>query len=154
MKAYGGKQMDGKPRSWSVGVGAQWNLFQWGKDFYNVQAADFLINKVRAEEENLRQEVAYDIKSKLLMIQNARKRIVLGQKGLTQAREAYRMAVARYQAQVGTNLDVLTAQDKLTLAEATLTSAQADYLTALSRIYAAMGQLNPTLMPENGSRKE
>lgn len=146
MKAYGGSRMDGKPRSWSVGVGAKWNLFQWGKDYYNVESADFLINKVRAEEENLRQEVAYDIMSKLLMIQNARKRIALGQKGLAQAREAYRMAVARYQAQVGTNLDVLTAQDKLTLAEATLTSAQADYLVALSRIYAAMGQLNPTLM--------
>ena len=147
MKAYGGSQMDGKPRSWSVGVGARWNLFQWGKDYYNVEASDFLINKVRAEEENLRQEVAYDIMSKLLMIQNARKRIILGQKGLAQAKEAYRMAVARYEAQVGTNLDVLTAQDSLTQAEASLTSAQADYLIALSRIYAAMGQLNPTLVP-------
>lgn len=146
LKAYGGNRMDGKPRSWSVGVGAKWNLFQWGKDYYNVEATDFLINRIRAEEENLRQEVAYDIMSKLLMIQNARKRIVLGQKGLAQAREAYRMAVARYQAQVGTNLDVLTAQDRLTQAEASLTSAQADYLVALSRIYAAMGQLNPTLM--------
>lgn len=147
LKAWGGNRMTAKPNTWNVGVGATWNLFRSGQDYYNVQSSDFQVNRMRAEEENLREEVAYDVMSKLLMIQNARRRIVLGLKGVAQAREAYRMAVARYEAQVGTNLDVLTAQDSLTQAEATLTSAQADYLTALSRIYAAMGRLNPTLMP-------
>jgi outer membrane protein len=46
---------------------------------------------------------------------------------------------------VGTNFDVLDASANLTAAETTLTGAKADYLTALSALYAAMGELKPDL---------
>ena len=104
-------------------------------------------NRLQAEENNLRQEVTYDIKSRLLKLAEAAKRIKVSQKGLEQAKEAYRMADALYQAQTGIFSDVLDAQAKLTQAEANLTGAQAEYLITLALIHVAIGEENPALLP-------
>ncbi len=131
--------------SWSVGVIGQMDLFSWGNTYYSVSQAKQLQNKTVAEEANLRQEVVYEVQSRLLKLDESVKRIKVSRKGLEQAKEAYRMAAARYEAQVGTATDVLDAQAKLTAAEVSLTSAQADYLIALASLYAAMGEENPSL---------
>ena len=68
------------------------------------------------------------------------------EKAVEQAQEAYRVAKARYNEQVGTNFDVLDASSKLTVAEADLTGARADYLTALSQLYVSMGEYRPDLL--------
>jgi outer membrane protein len=78
-------------------------------------------------------------------VRDAEKLISVATKGLEQAQEAYKQAQARYRAQVGTNFDVLDASANLTAAETTLIGAKAGYLTALSALYAAMGELKPDL---------
>ena len=144
-KAAGSEYIRTDYHQWNIGVVADWSLFEWGQTFYAVQQARHLVSSARADESALHEEVAYEIKSYLLNISEARKRIKVAQYGLTQAKEAYRVALARYEAQVGTNTDLLDAQAKLSMAEASLTQAQADYLIALSVLYAAMGIPNPTL---------
>lgn len=131
---------------WSAGLKAEWNVFEWGRTWYSGQQARQTEMQMRAREANLRTEVAYEVQSRLLALADSAKRIVVAAKGLAQAEEAYRVAMARYQAQVGTNTDVLDAQAKLTAAEAALTGARADYLDALSKLWAAMGELKPALM--------
>ena len=69
--------------------------------------------------------------------------IGVAQKGVAQAREAYDVAVARYQEHVGTNFDVLDASSNLKTAHSSLTGAKADYLTALAQLYVAMGEFHP-----------
>ncbi|MGE9985015.1 TolC family protein [Desulfovibrio sp. SGI.169] len=132
--------------TWEVGARATWNAFQWGATYYADKQAGWLVTKMRYEEENLKLNVGYDIKSKLLAVHEAEKRISVAEKGVEQAREAYSVALARYQEQVGTNFDVLDASSKLTTAQASLTGAKADYLTALAQIYVAMGEFHPDLM--------
>ena len=125
---------------WSVGIMGEWTAFQWGTTYFSVQQYKQIETKMKAEENLLRQEVAFDIKSRLLKINEAAKRIKVAQKGLEQAQEAYRLADARYQAQVDTFLNVLDAQSKLTVAEAAFTGAQSDYMITLSKLYVAMGE--------------
>ncbi len=132
--------------TWEVGARATWNAFQWGATYYADKQAGWLVTKMRYEEENLKLNVGYDIKSKLLAVHEAEKRISVAEKGVEQATEAYSVALARYQEQVGTNFDVLDASSKLTTAQASLTGAKADYLTALAQIYVAMGEFHPDLM--------
>ena len=57
------------------------------------------------------------------------------------------MAVARYEAQVGTNTDVLDAQSGQTLSEASLNGALAAYEQAVAALYGSMGLKNPGLLP-------
>ncbi|MDE7064772.1 MAG: TolC family protein [Desulfovibrionaceae bacterium] len=136
----------GRGTQWEIGAQATWNVFAWGTTYYADRQAGFNVTRVKYEETNLKLEVGYDIKSRLLAVLEAEKRISVAQKGLEQAQEAYNVAQARYQAQVGTNFDVLDASSKLTAAEASLTGAKADYLTALAQLYVAMGELHPDLM--------
>ena len=131
---------------WEVGARATWDAFQWGTTYYADKEAGWLVTKMRYAEEDLKLSVGYDIKSRLLAVQEAEKRIAVAEKGVEQSTEAYNVALARYQEQVGTNFDVLDASSKLTTAQATLTGAKADYLTALAQIYVAMGEFHPDLM--------
>ena len=101
--------------------------------------------QLESEEANARQEATFEVKSNHLKIKEAAARISVTRKALEEAREGYRMAVARYQAQVGTNTDVLDAQARVTRSEADLTEALADYQIALSKIFVSMGEKNPSL---------
>lgn len=132
--------------TWEAGVAATWNVFQWGVTYYADKSAGWLVKRMRYEEEKLKLDVGYDVKSCFLAVREAEKRITLTEKEAAQAREAYDAALARYQEQVGTNFDVLNASSNLTRAQASLTSARADYLTALARIYVAMGEFHPDLL--------
>ncbi|MDL2307536.1 TolC family protein [Desulfovibrio sp. OttesenSCG-928-C06] len=134
-----------KYSEWSVKLTGNLNLFKWGNTYYDVQQNSHNIARLRAEEADLRQEVAYQVQSRLLELDNAAKRILVARKGLAQASEAYRVASARYRSQVGTSIDVLDAQATLTAAEASLTGAQADYLSALAATYNAIGEESPGL---------
>jgi outer membrane protein len=135
-------------KSWSVGLNASLSLFESGSDYFALQRAGHNISKVKADAAVLRKEVVYEVQSRLLELENAQKRIVVARKGVEQASEAYRVAAARYKSQVGTSIDVLDAQAKLTAAEVSLTGAQADYLSALAATYAAIGEENPDLRPK------
>ncbi len=134
--------------SWSVGLTASLSLFESGSDYFKVQTAGHNISRLRADSSNLLQDVIYEVQSRLLELDNAQKRILVARKGVDQASEAYRVAAARYKSQVGTSIDVLDAQAKLTAAEVSLTGAQADYLSALAAIYAAIGEENPSLQAQ------
>lgn len=139
--------------NWEVGAQATWNVFEWGTTYYADKQAGWQVTKMRYEQENLKLEVGYDIKSKYLAVQEARKRIAVAQNGVAQATEAYNVALARYHEHVGTNFDVLDASANLTSAQSSLTGAKADYLTALSQIYVAMGEYHPDLLREGGAAR-
>lgn len=134
--------------SWSLSLGAQWQVFAWGENWYAWKQAKEGVTRLVAEADNTLQEATFEVQSNYLNIGEATKRIKVARKSVELALEGYRMAVARYQAQVGTNTDVLDAQARLTNAEASLTSALADYQIALANIYASMGEKNISLKPE------
>lgn len=139
--------------NWEVGAQATWNVFEWGTTNYADKQAGWQVTKMRYEQENLKLEVGYDIKSKYLAVQEARKRIAVALNSVAQATEAYNVALARYHEHVGTNFDVLDASANLTSAQSSLTGAKADYLTALSQIYVAMGEYHPDLLREGGAAR-
>ena len=140
--AAGSSQMHTRFNEWTVGVTSEWQVFEWGKTYFETRQATHNRSKVRAEADNLRQEVGFMIKERILAMTEAAKRIKVERKAVEQASEAYRMASARYRQQVGTMTDVLDAQAKLSLAEAALAGSLADHNIALSSLFAAMGEEN------------
>lgn len=137
---------DNNTRSWELGLSATWNIFNWGTTSNNVLKNKHLLSQTKAEESTLRNNIASEIKTRILALTESAKRIAVAETTLAQANEAYRTALARYQAQVGTNIDVLDAQAALTSAEAQLTTAKATYLVALAALNAATGRLLPDLV--------
>lgn len=131
---------------WTAGVSMNWQVFEWGKTRYAYEQARQALLGLREETANLRLSISFQIKSLHLKLQETSARIAVARKALEEAREAFRVAQARYQAQVGTNTQVLDAQARLTRSEAGLTEAMADYQLALAQLFAAMGQRNPGLV--------
>jgi outer membrane protein TolC len=127
---------------WTAGVDATMEIFSWGSDYYDSKKYDEMVKQMEADLENTRLNAGFEVKSAILNLQEAADRISVAKKSVVAAEEAYRMAVARYQAQVGTNTDVLNAQERLSMAEAQLSQALADYGTAVSKLYVAMGEKN------------
>lgn len=138
----GGTYSESSQEYWTTGVEASMSIFEWGSDYYGARQADKVVEQLQAELENTRLNAGFEVKRSLLSIQEAADRISVAKKSVAAAEEAYRMAVARYQAQVGTNTDVLNAQERLTSSEAQLSQAMADYGTAVSALYVAMGEKN------------
>ena len=132
--------------SWEVGAKATWDVFQWGTTYYADQRAGELVQKMRYEERSLRLDVGHDLKSKFLTLREAEKRILVARANVASADEAYRAAMARYREQAGTGFDVLDTSSKLTTAKFSLTSAYADYLTAVAQLFVAMGEEHPDVM--------
>jgi len=130
---------------WTVGVTASWTFWEWGKTYYASEQAAQSVKSLLMSADNTRQEATYEVKSNYLSLGNAKESIRVNKKALEAAQESYRMAVARYQAQVGTNTDVLDAQASLTSAEASLTAALANYEIALSNLFVSIGEKNTAL---------
>ena len=136
------------PSQWNAQVGMKWTFFEWGKTYYGEKQAEKNVSRLGQEYLNLENDAAFEVKKSFLQIQTAEKRISAARKGLIAAKESYRMAVARYEAQVGTNTDVLDAQAKQTLSEASLHEALSDYERSVAELYGAMGQRNPELLAQ------
>lgn len=127
---------------WTLGVSASMTMFEWGQDYYDIKKYEETVKQVQAELEDTRLNAGFEVKTAILNINEAADRISVAKKSVEAAEEAYRMAVARYQAQVGTNTDVLNAQSRLSDSETQLSQALADYGTAISTLYVAMGEKN------------
>ncbi len=127
---------------WTFGLSASYSIKVGGGDISETLAARETYRQLRAQLETTRLNAGFEVKRAHLNINAAVDRIQVGRKQVEASQEAYRMSLARYQAQVGTNTDVLDAQANLSSSEATLNNALADYLTALSTLYVAMGEKN------------
>jgi len=136
------------PSQWNAQVGMKWTFFEWGKTYYGEKQAEKNVSRLSQEYVNLENDASFEVKKSFLQIQAAEKRIAAARQGLIAAKESYRMAVARYEAQVGTNTDVLDAQSKQTLSEASLHEAMSDYERSVAELYGAMGQRNPELLAQ------
>jgi outer membrane protein TolC len=136
---------ENRPDSWNVGANVNWEVFSWGQTYYDSKRAEENVKKIKAEYDNTRLEAEYEIKDQMLSLKAAADRIGVGRKSVEAGREGYRMAMARYQAQVSTNNEVLNAQSRLSDSEAQLIQALSDYQVALAKLYVAMGDMNPSL---------
>ncbi|SDB54282.1 Outer membrane efflux protein [Desulfonatronum thiosulfatophilum] len=130
---------------WTTGVNVRWRAFDFNRTRHATDQARQNVLRLREETANLRLEVSFAVQSLHLNLNEAAARISVANKALEEAREGFRIAQARFQAQVGTNTEVLDAQARLTRSEADLTDAMADHQLAIARLFAATGEMNPGL---------
>jgi outer membrane protein len=117
-----------------------WKAWDFGNTYFSYRQATDSVKKLQADLARLRLDVGAEVKTQYLNIQDAAKRIAVAKAGLNAATEGYRMAVARYQAQVGTNTDVLDAQSRVSRAEFQLTQALTDYQIAIANLNYSIGR--------------
>jgi outer membrane protein len=136
---YGGTRGD-LNEAWEINLNLNWSIFDGGNRIAryrearaNLEAAQ---QRVRASELDISREVEQSINNVI----EADERIQAAQVAVASAQENFRLAQGRFDAGVGTILELTDAQLALTQAQNAEAQALADYRIALARLDRAVGR--------------
>lgn len=133
------------PRGWgdgySVGARMSWNLFDGGaaKSQARQSELDKQISEITFEE--TRNDVRIQVERAFFELEASFENIGTAELGLEQAKEALRLARLRFQAGVGTQLEVINQETDLTRAQISLLVAIINYNRSLSALQRAVSNL-------------
>ncbi len=124
--------------NYSLGANLNWNLYDGGaaRARARVQEANIAISETNFA--NTRNQVRFEVEEAYSNLQSNLANIQTASVALEQAREALRLARLRFQAGVGTQTDVISAENDLTQAEGNRVTAILDYNRALARLTRAI----------------
>ncbi|MDY7003345.1 MAG: TolC family protein [Cyanobacteriota bacterium] len=132
-------------RGWAdgttVGFSFRWNFFDGGAA--RAAARQSILDQDIAENrfEQVRNQVRREVEQAFFGLEASFENISTAELGVEQAREALRLARLRFQAGVGTQLEVIDAETDLTRAENNLLTAIIDYNRSLSELQRAVSNL-------------
>jgi outer membrane protein TolC len=126
--------------SWNITAYVRLNIFDRFYTSANVKTAkaDYRISEYRLEKSRL--NAVKEIKSLIIVINEAIERVAVATETVMQAEEDVRLAEERFRVGAGTMLDTITAQVTLTQAKADVIGARCDYLVAVADLDRATGR--------------
>ena len=127
------------PITWSATLGVTLAVFDGGLTHAKVEQARQNLALSRVQLEQTQQTVEEQVRAAYLNLQQAAESLASAQAGLTAAQEALRIANVRFQAGVGTQLEVVTAIQNLAAADAAVVQALFQYNLAFAQIDQAVG---------------
>ena len=125
--------------TWAVGVSASWNIFDSGVTAAQVTEAKAKLRKAEESLAETDEKIRLDVRTAYLNLRAAEQNIKTTEKAVKQAEEDYNIARVRYNAGVGTNLEVMRASDNLTTARMNYSTALYSYNTGKASLDNAMG---------------
>lgn len=125
--------------NWSITLAATLNLFDGGITQEKVREAQLRLEQLQALEAQQRQSIELEVRQAFLNLQSAQEELTGADALVTQANEALRIASVRFQAGVGTNLEVLSAQASSSQAEGSKAQALFNYSVARAGLERAIG---------------
>ena len=128
-----------------AGVELTWDIWDAGATKGRVKQAEAYYQKALVSLEDAMRRVEQEVRTAYSRFLEAREVLESQQKVQEQATEALRLAVSRYDAGTGTQLDVLDAQTALTEASATQVEALRNYLVARATLERSIGQDVPSI---------
>jgi len=125
---------------WSAGVTLNFPLFSGFLTNYQVKEAKENLNVQKANEETLRQGIVLDVQQAYLNLLALEDGVAVAELTVQQSRENYDIATGRYNAGVGSPLDVSSALVGLSNAKTNFIAALANYKIAEAALLKAMGE--------------
>ena len=125
--------------STTYGVVATWNIFDNGITEAQVAQKKAALKKAQQEALAMDEQIQLEVQTALLSLQAAEKNIQTTKVAVDKAQEDYKIAQVRYSAGVGTNLDVMDAEQALITAQTTYITALYNYNTSKASLDLAMG---------------
>ncbi|MBI5905171.1 MAG: TolC family protein [Deltaproteobacteria bacterium] len=129
-------------RTWKVGVGLTWNLFDGMRREAEIAKAGAERRRAQALYRGMRDRAAFEAARAALGVREAGLRAEIARAALASAEEGVRLLKSRYENQLGRMADLLDAQTALDAARAEWVRAENDVrLSRAQRLYASGGLL-------------
>ena len=125
--------------NWTVYLTTNWTFMDSGLTAGKLKQASEGFKKAKEQLQQTVDAVRLDVQSTYLTLKSAEQSIATSSAAVGLAEEDYKIKVIRYQAGVGTNLDVLDAQVALTTAKNNFLQAMYSYNNYRSKLDKAMG---------------
>ena len=125
--------------NWTVYLTTNWTFMDSGLTAGKLKQASEGFKKAKEQLQQTVDAVRLDVQSTYLTLKSAEQSIATSSAAVGLAEEDYKIKVIRYQAGVGTNLDVLDAQVALTTAKNNFLQAMYSYNNFRSKLDKAMG---------------
>jgi len=125
--------------SWSMGVLAQMNVFDWGRTVYRTRQSRSRLRQIETAERNLEDAITLDVTEAYFSFLEAWNEIGAARENVAQAEENHRVTIGRFKEGLATNTEMLDAQVLLTSARMIRESAMADCLIAQAGLARATG---------------
>jgi outer membrane protein len=125
--------------SWSMGVLAQMNVFDWGRTVYRARQSRSRLRQIETAQRSLRDEITLDVTEAYFSLLEAWNEIEAARENVAQAEENYRVTAGRFKEGLATNTEMLDAQVLLTSAKTIRNNADSDYLIARAGLALATG---------------
>ena len=135
-------------RSWKIGVGLKWNLFDGLRRESGVSRAVSDRKKAQEQSRGARDRAAFEVTQAYLAVREAQRRAEIARAAVTAAEEGVRLIRSRYQNQLGRMIDVLDAQTALDQSRAEAAKSENDVRHSRARLMYASGTLLPWAAPE------
>ena len=135
-----GKAVDALGVNVSVGLSANWQLFQGLQTRAQEREAAANLNALKAQVEAFKQQVQLEVETAQLQLLSALEAVSASQEVKVAAEEGLRLATGRYQTGVGTQLELSDAQVTVTQASSQIVQAQLTLATARAALIKALGR--------------
>jgi outer membrane protein TolC len=145
------RDLDQTLDGWTVGVQANWLLFDFGQTQAKVNMARAREERARLEVEDVRRRIELEVRTAFSLFMESKEVLVSQTRVIEQAEEAVRLVTARADAGSSTQLEVLSAQTALKLSRTQYSQALRDYTVARAKLERAMGE-GVRLVIETGGR--
>jgi outer membrane protein TolC len=137
--AYGGVSSD-LHESWSLGLSLNWSIFDGGNRIAKYREARANVDAAQARLKATELDISREVEQAQLIVAESDERIQAAQTAVASAQENFRLAQGRFDAGVGTILELTDAQLALTQAQNGEALALADFRIALARLDRALGR--------------
>jgi outer membrane protein len=115
-------------------------LFTGGRIHAEIVRADLEIRKLEQQKDDLRNQIALDVKTSLLNLQSARNEVQVANLGIQLSKDEVDQARDRFKAGVANNIEVIQAQDSLARANDNQIAALYRFNQARADLARAIGQ--------------
>jgi outer membrane protein len=116
-------------------------LFTGGRIHAEIVRADLEIRKLEQQKDDLRNQIALDVKTALLNLDSARNEVQVANLGVQLSKEEVDQARDRFKAGVANNIEVIQAQDSLSRANDNQIAALYRFNQARADLARAIGQM-------------
>ena len=136
---YGAQRAD-MNEVWELNIGLTWSIYDGGNRIARYREAKANLEAARARVNARALDISREVEQAQLTLEETEERIQAAQAAVASAQENFRLAQGRFDAGVGTILELTDAQLALTQAQNTEAQALADHRIAVARLERAIGR--------------
>ncbi len=126
--------------SWTIGISLNWSIFDGGNRLARYREAKANLDASQQRLKSTELDISREVEQARSTVVETDERILAAQAAVASAQENFRLVQGRFDAGVGTILDLTDAQLALTQAQNAEAQALADFRIALARLDRALGR--------------